>query len=157
MLRCSAYQKPVSFYRAAQTSESGIRRGVLFGIFPGVARVKESQRPLYKKYMPPLKAAAEAGWEPVTHARTGRRDVMIERFGGNEKSPATVYLALYNNSDAATKTVIRVDTAKLGWNTVAQVRELIQARPVRLTRGKPAARISLRITPREALILRLKR
>ena len=157
MLRCSAYQKPVSFYKAGQTSEAGIRRGVLFGIFPGVAGLKESQRGLYKKYMPPLRAAAEAGWEPVTHAAVNGAGVMIERFGGNGRSKDAAWFTLYNDRDAARDVTVAVDVTALGWRRATDVAELIQSRKTRVAGAKSAPRITLRIQPREALILRLKR
>jgi len=161
MLRCSAHQKPVSFYKGGQTSEAGIRRGVLFGIFPGVAGVKESQRKLYKKYMPPLKAAAEAGWEPVTHATAGAENVLIERFGGNARSKNTAYLTLYNDSDRPVHAAIRVDLAALGWqpdNRPLRVHELIESRFFRSPPNPGRVLIgALTIQAREALILRVRR
>jgi hypothetical protein len=153
MLRCSANQKPVSFYKAGNTSEAGIRRGVLFGIFPGAAGLKEGQRALWKKYMPALKAATEAGWQPVTRARTDNDKVMIERFGPNKQSRDTAWFTLYNDSGTAQNVTIAVDVKALGWTRIGKVRELIEKRAIRLD----ASKIALKIEPREALIVRVTR
>jgi len=178
MLRCSAYQKPISFYRAADTTEAGIRRGVLFGIFPGVAGVKEGQRALYAKYMPAMRAAAEAGWEPVTHATVDPAAVLIERFGGNEKSKDAVYFALYNDSDERSQATLTIDLAALGFPPVEptrpaigveppgrpRFRERIENRSIRLTDHSassrprdddPTPRLTLEVNPHEALLLRV--
>jgi hypothetical protein len=153
MLRCSAYQKPVSFYKARQTSEAGIRRGVLFGIFPGAAGLKEEQRSLWKKYMPPLRAAAEAGWEPVTLARVDAPDVLIERFGANEHATDNAYFTMYNRGEAAVRVTMVVDWKALGWSADGAAAELIESRPIRRNAGK----LRLSIGPKEALIVRVSR
>jgi hypothetical protein len=51
----------------------------------------ERDRPLFRKFVPLCKLVAEAGWEPVTRARTRDENIHVERFGGN-------YLTVFNDS-----------------------------------------------------------
>ncbi|MEW6239136.1 MAG: hypothetical protein AB1656_27455 [Candidatus Omnitrophota bacterium] len=56
-------------------------------------------RPLFQKYQPLIKQAAEAGWEPVTLARSDRDAIRVERFGPD--SEGAVYLTVMNEDAAA--------------------------------------------------------
>ncbi|HPY78410.1 MAG TPA: hypothetical protein PLQ45_11230, partial [Anaerohalosphaeraceae bacterium] len=61
-------------------------------------------RPLFKKYQPLIRLAAEAGWEPVTYVRAEEDAILIERFGpfgGN-----VVYLTVLNISNRSVPLVL---------------------------------------------------
>ena len=71
-----------------------MKRSVAYGMFPGFFSHNASQghyfsrpelyerdRILFKKYIPLCKLVAEAGWEPVTLARSSDSHVYVERFG----------------------------------------------------------------------------
>ncbi len=49
-------------------------------------------RPLFARYLPVYDALAQAGWEPVTHARAKDSRLLVERFG---RGPGS-YLAVHN-------------------------------------------------------------
>ena len=66
--------------------EKYMKRSLAYGMFPGFFSHNASQghyftrpelydrdRPLFKKYVPLCKRVAEAGWEPITRARSQRR------------------------------------------------------------------------------------
>jgi hypothetical protein len=84
--------------------EKYMKRALAYGMFPGFFSSNASQghyftrpelyerdRPLFQKYVPLCKLVAEAGWEPVTQARSSDSHVHIERFGAR-------YLTVFNDS-----------------------------------------------------------
>jgi hypothetical protein len=75
--------------------EKYMKRSLAYGMFPGFFSHNASQghyftrpelyerdRPLFKKYLPLCKKVAEAGWEPITLARSSDERIYVERFGG---------------------------------------------------------------------------
>jgi hypothetical protein len=92
-----------------------MKRAIAFGMFPGFfshnasdghyfmrPELYDRDRALFKKYVPLCKALAQAGWEPLTRARSSDDRVNVERFGRVEKGP--LYLTVFNDSNA-TRTV----------------------------------------------------
>lgn len=84
--------------------EKYMRRCLAYGMFPGFfsadastghyfeqPALYERDRPLFRQYVPLCKRVAEAGWQPVTRARSDDPDVHVERFGGN-------FLTVFNDS-----------------------------------------------------------
>lgn len=92
--------------------EKYMKRSLAYGMFPGFFSHNASQghyftrpelydrdRPLFKKYVPLCKRVAEAGWEPITRARSSDERVYVERFGQQ-------YLTILNDSpDRRTVTI----------------------------------------------------
>jgi hypothetical protein len=87
--------------------EKYMKRALAYGMFPGFFSHNASQghyftrpelydrdRPLFEKYVPLCKRVAEAGWAPVTGARSSDPKVYVERFG----EPAARYLTVFNDS-----------------------------------------------------------
>ena len=70
----------------------------------------ERDRDLFIKYMPKIVALNQAGWEPITHARTNNSLVYIERYGSGN----SFYLTLRNMAAQEIPTVVTVDLASLG-------------------------------------------
>ena len=97
--------------------EKYMRRSLAFGMFPGFfsadastghyftrPELYERDRPLFKKYVPLCKLVAEAGWEPLTRARSSDAQVLVERFG--EK-----YLTVFNAGTEPRTVTITLDAA----------------------------------------------
>jgi len=95
--------------------EKYMKRSLAYGMFPGFFSHNASQghyftrpelynrdRPLFKKYVPLCKLVAEAGWEPITRARSSDERVYVERFGQK-------YLTVFNDSPDRRTTTIRLD------------------------------------------------
>ena len=74
--------------------EKYMQRSLAYGMFPGFFSADAStgqyfqrpelynrDRPLFRKYVPLCKRVAEAGWEPITRARSSDEKVYVERFG----------------------------------------------------------------------------
>jgi hypothetical protein len=81
MQRCLAYGMFPGFFSANAATGHYFERPEFF----------ERDRPLFRKYVPLCKLVAEAGWEPVTRARTTDEKMHVERFGEN-------YLTVFNDS-----------------------------------------------------------
>jgi hypothetical protein len=92
MRRCLAYGMFPGFFSENASSGHYFTRPELF----------ERDRPLFKKYVPLCRLVAEAGWEPITGARSSDARVHIERFGKR-------YLTVFNDSDAPRTAVITID------------------------------------------------
>ncbi|MHC4583556.1 MAG: hypothetical protein ACYS3N_03460, partial [Planctomycetota bacterium] len=74
--------------------EKYMKRCLAYGMYPGFFSHNASQghyftrpalyerdRDLFKKYVPLCRLVAEAGFEPITHARSSDEQIYIERFG----------------------------------------------------------------------------
>ncbi len=59
-------------------------------------------RPLFLKYVPLVKLVAQAGWRPVTGARSGDPEVYVERFGER-------YLTVFNDGADERSVTVTVD------------------------------------------------
>lgn len=76
--------------------------------FPdGYARDRE----LINWFVPKARLLAEAGWQPVTHARTKAPGVLLERYG---RPGAPVYWVLMNRSEQAQACTLDVEWKDLG-------------------------------------------
>ena len=100
-----------------------MRRCVAYGVFPGFfdwppsglgpgsrywdhAEWYERDRLTHRKYQTLCRQLAEAGWEPLTFARSRELDLAIERFGnadGNE-----VFFTVLNDSAHPVETVVTI-------------------------------------------------
>jgi len=134
--------------------EKYMKRCLAYGMFPGFFSHNASQghyftrpelynrdRPLFKKYVPLCKLVAEAGWEPITLARTDDERVHVERFGGR-------YLTVFNDSDRA-----RTVTLSLDAPAPPAGRELLTGKAVDLRDGKAA----LTLGPEDVAVIELSR
>ena len=111
--------------------EMYMKRSLAYGMFPGFFSHNASQghyfsrpelyerdRILFKKYIPLCKLVAEAGWEPVTLARSSDSHVYVERFGDR-------FFTVFNDS-----TERRTVTIGLERDTPKYSRELIHGRTI---------------------------
>jgi hypothetical protein len=116
--------------------ERYMQRSLAYGMFPGFFSHNASQghyftrpelynrdRPLFKKYVPLCRRVAEAGWEPITGARTSDENVYVERFGDR-------YLTVFNDSSESRTATIRLDTP-----AASASRELVSDTSVTWTDG----------------------
>ncbi|MGQ9912786.1 MAG: hypothetical protein ACUVQQ_00435 [Thermogutta sp.] len=120
----------------AELTEKYMKRSLAFGMFPGFfsadastghyfrrPELYERDRPLFRKYIPLCRLLSEAGWQPVTRAKTAGREAHLERFGDR-------YLTAFH-SGAQTRTAIIELTGE--WSTATAARDLVSGRryPVR--------------------------
>ena len=130
--------------------EKYMKRSLAYGMFPGFFSANASSgqyftrpelydrdRPLFKKYVPLCKKVAEAGWEPITLARSSDQRVYVERFGGGSewrgfKRHVLSYFTVFNDSPerrTATITLVGIDPTDFS-------RELLAGRDVTWQDGK---------------------
>lgn len=128
-------QRPLSYAR--KTSPAAIRRCLLYGLAPG-SDLREEARPLMKRYMPALKAAARAGWQPITHAAS--ESCRVERFG---QVPGELYFTIMNrSSDRGAAAQLAIDCRALG----------LDARRIRAVELIAGRRINQRVDGRTLLL-----
>jgi len=95
--------------------EKYMQRSLAYGMFPGFfshnaaqghyfqrPELYERDRDLFLRYVPLCKQVAEAGWEPITHARTNNDSVYVERFGNR-------YLTVFNDSPQRQQVLVSTD------------------------------------------------
>ena len=100
--------------------ERYMKRCLAYGMFPGFFSHNASQghyftrpelyerdRDLFKKYVPLCKLVAEAGWEPITLARSDNAGVYVERYGDR-------YLTVFNDTDQRQDVSITVEMSATG-------------------------------------------
>lgn len=111
--------------------EKYMKRSLAFGMFPGFfsadastghyfrrAELYERDRHLFRKYVPLCRLLSEAGWEPVTRARTNGRGIHLERFGER-------YLTVFNFGEAKETAVLELAD---GWRSATTARDLVTGR-----------------------------
>jgi hypothetical protein len=117
--------------------EKYMKRALAYGMFPGFfshnasqghyftrPKLYERDRPLFSKYVPLCKRVAEAGWEPITLARSSDQRVYLERFGER-------YLTVFN--DSADR---RTAAITLEGDAPASSRELVGGKAIEWRDGK---------------------
>ena len=133
--------------------EKYMKRSLAYGFFPGFFSHNASEghyftrpelydrdRPLFRKYVPLCKLVAQAGWEPITGARSSDEHVHIERFGDGE----TRYLTVFNDSPDRRTATISLDAKA----PPATSRELVSGRVDPLVRtARPRSRSTARMWP----------
>src|SRR5664280_1225834 len=114
-----------------------MKRSLAYGMFPGFFSQNASEghyfsqpklynrdRDLFKKYVPLCKLVAEAGWRPVTGAKSDDPKVYVERFGDK-------YLTVFNDSDRKKDVVVTITT-----KPPTKAKELLNGAEVPVTDGK---------------------
>jgi hypothetical protein len=117
--------------------EKYMKRCLAYGMFPGFFSANAStghyfsrpdlydrDRPLFKKYVPLATRVAEAGWQPVTRARSDNAKVYVERWG--EK-----LLTVFNDSAERQTATITLDGP-----APARARELVRGTDLEWAGGK---------------------
>ncbi len=135
--------------------ERYMKRALAYGCFPGCfshnaaeghyftrPELYDRDRDLFRKYVPLCKLVAEAGWEPITAARSGDEHIHIERFGDQ----GTRYLTIFNDS-----TERRDTTITLSMKTAAASRELVRGKSMSWTSGKT----TVALDPEDVAVLEL--
>jgi hypothetical protein len=102
-------------------------------------------RPLFKKYIPLCKRVAEAGWQPLTRARSNHPRIYVERFG--EK-----LLTVFHDAPGATTQEPQPVTITLEGLRAKFVRELLSGRTLALRDGQ----IELSLAPEDVAVVELE-
>jgi len=113
-----------------------MKRSLAYGMFPGFFSHNASEghyftrpelydrdRPLFKKYVPLCKRLSEAGWEPITLARSSDAHVYLERFGSR-------WLTVFNDSPERRTATITLDGYRPSSPGKLVSRELLSGRSI---------------------------
>ena len=108
-----------------------MKRCTAYGVFPGFfdwppsglgpgsrywdhAEWYERDRPNHRKYQALCRQLAEAGWEPLTAARSSDPQLALERFGQpGGAGPAGIFFTVLNDAPEPVSTVISIPAALL--------------------------------------------
>jgi hypothetical protein len=168
--RTMAFQKPYLLllntdYEAFTPDlvERYFQRSLFYGMFPSMFSHNAAEnpywrnpkwynrdRPLFKKYIPWIKAVAEAGWQPVTFATSDNPDFLVERFGA---APGPLFFTIMNNTAGQQSSVLQVDRAALGLPASVQAREVLSGPTAR---DLPPEGWRLSLNPQGVALLELR-
>jgi hypothetical protein len=101
MRLCAVYAIYPSAFSADASSNNYFEQPALY----------ERDRPLFKKYVPIIRALSLAGWQPVTDATVDNASVEIEAYGTNALTTAR-YLTVRNFSSLPAIATVTFDTNK---------------------------------------------
>ncbi len=126
--------------------ERYFQRCLFYGMFPSMFSHNAAEnpywqnlawynrdRPLFKRYIPLIRRAAEAGWQPVTRARCDDDALWVERFG--PAADGAVYFTILNTAVAPRSSVFRVDAEALSLRAPLAARDLVGERVLPATGG----------------------
>jgi hypothetical protein len=148
MQQCLAYGIPPGFF---DWTTSALGPGGCYWDHP---RYYERDRDLFRKYEPLCQTLARAGWEPVTHARSSRTDVFVERFGPS--GDGVLWLSLLNEASEARKTLVTIDADALPTAPEsAQAVEVVAEAPVALFRDGKVLTATLDVPANGARVLQI--
>jgi hypothetical protein len=133
--------------------EKYMKRCLAYGMYPGFFSHNASQghyftrpalyerdRDLFKKYVPLCRLVAEAGFEPITHARSSDEQIYIERFGSR-------YLTVFNDSSERRSVTITMEGI-----TSTSDRELVHGQKINFRNGK----VNLTLDAEDVAVIELK-
>ncbi len=83
-----------------------------FGNYWNTPEFHNRDRHLFRRYIPLIVRLCQAGWEPVTHARSDNGRVLVERFG--RWHDGDLHFTVYNTTDRMQSVSLWIDAAKLG-------------------------------------------
>ena len=123
-IRMLMYQKTCGDWGAARIGrlsaaeiERRLNTCLTYAWWPGIdgapQQTFDQKRALYKKYIPVLRALAQAGWEPLTYATVKPQGTLIERFGGEKNRP--LFFTIRNIGQTSRTVSVSIDTEALGF------------------------------------------
>jgi hypothetical protein len=110
--------------------------------------------PLMRKYLPAIIRMNEAGWQPVTHARSNDPNIGIERWGGG--SETSTYFSLMNLGKEKTTTEITIDLNSLGIAAEKRVTNDITGQPIIARQDGGTLKLQVQLAPESACALRIE-
>jgi len=138
---------------------------VLFGVASGVGPNGHNWEPEAEQE---VERAAElvfsfwaAGWEPLTFARTGVPDVLVERFGRagppEPEAPGGIFFTVYDAADQSKEATLTVELGKLGLARAQALClvDLETGEPVPFSRNGDSLRATVALDARQTRVLHL--
>ncbi|HET6382821.1 MAG TPA: hypothetical protein VFJ58_05470, partial [Armatimonadota bacterium] len=134
--------------------EKYFQRSLFYGIFPSMFSHNAADNPywgnpkwynrdrnLFRKYIPVIRDLAEAGWDPITGARTGNPNLWVERFG----SGAKMAFSVFNNASTVHDVILTFSSRDLPGRLPTGFTDRLTGRryPIRIENGHPAVHLTL--------------
>ena len=172
--RTMCYQKPYLFLMNTRYErftpdlvEKYFQRSLFYGMYPSMFSHNASEDPywrapelynrdrhLFKRYIPMIKRAAEAGWEPITYAVTDNNAVYVERFGPDAEG--NVYFTLLNDSSEAQEARVTIMSTELNIVGPETVADLVSGEKVEISTDDEGLRIKLGMSPEQVRLFAFK-
>jgi len=156
--RAMAYRKPISILDyellrkdvPMEKKVAKMHRLLAWDIFPGGSPFDrehaEAVRELYKRFIPVFQALAQAGWQPLTHARADADALELERWGPSE---GRLYLTAHNAGDTPLKALVSLDSAVWKLPAEAEALDLLSGEKLAVRKG----RFTLQVEPARTRVL----
>lgn len=163
--RTVAYHKSVSFGNSGMLSvspeeaERRFRLLLFYSVFPGIfydgEESLERARPIYKKYAPLMRAMADAGWEPMTCAKSDDSAIWVERYG--PAADGVVYFALRNPESEARTVTLTVETTAFGRfpRDLTAAAEVLSGQALALDRDSGKALVKVTVAGEDTVVVKL--
>lgn len=142
---------------SSQLVEKYMQRCLFYGIFPGFfshdaasdpywlnPAMYNRDRGLFKKYVPLVKQVAEAGWQPLTYAKSKNPKLWLERFGSGKEQ----YLTVRNDATARQGAAIELSSQINNFRTAV---DLVSGAKFPITNGQ----MVINLMPEQTMALRL--
>jgi hypothetical protein len=111
--------------------------------------------PLMRKYLPTIIRMNEAGWQPITRARSSNENIGIERWGDASGKP--IYFSVMNLSKNQVNPEISIDIHALGCKTPLHATDDISGEAVPSRENDGMLTVSLLLSAESSRVLRLSR
>ena len=108
---------------------------------------------LNNRYVPALRQATQAGWQPVSMVRSSDPEVWLERWGPAKQGE--VYLTVYNSAPDQRAVVLTVAAAKLGLTGRVTAADLLSDAKAEAPVKGGIAELRLTAPARRLMVLRL--
>jgi hypothetical protein len=132
---------------------------LFWGVYPAISEAlihsQDKIRHIYRRYMPVIQSMGQAGWEPVTHARTSNSGVRVERFGYSAQN--NLHFTLRNFTLGNIRTALTIDTEALKTPEAIEIRDAIEGRRLRSRRGPDGVALRMVIEPGQTRVVRVVR
>jgi len=134
--------------------EFEMKQAMFYGTFYHLTTIPD----LYNRWIPLTTRLAEAGWEPVTHARCAALGSMVERFG--RFADRNLHFTLRNEAGEATLVEVIIDANTLGLQAVPrpdmwQVRDADTYEPLAADQEGPRWSVKLTVPSKDTVVLRV--
>jgi hypothetical protein len=107
-------------------------------------------RPLFLTYQPLIKKVAEAGWQPVTGARSNHPEIQVERFGPSRTG--TTFFTVSHNGPTALTATLAIEKRFLKTPDPVTATELLGRQTLILRNGE----CSMQMSPVEVKVIQLE-
>jgi len=104
-MRAMSYRRPMTYLPYTPKPDLDVFYNLLYGAYPGRGIIQAQ----YDAIVPLLDQLTEAGWEPLTYAKSDAPKVRVERFGSGDHC----YLVCYNTDPATGRCHVTLDKAGL--------------------------------------------